>query len=290
MNDLHEWHCRDYRLSLNGRMLVMGIVNVTPDSFSDGGRYHAVDQAIAHAMNLVEEGADILDLGGESTRPGATPVSVQDEIERVVPVVRELVRRTKTPLSIDTTKAEVARRCLDEGAAIINDISGMTWDAEMPKLAGDTGAGIVLMHIQGTPQTMQNAPSYDHVVAEVVQFHKLRLQALDELGITAARIAIDPGIGFGKTPQHNLELLAHLGELRALGCPICLGVSRKGFIGTITKRTIRDRLPGSLAVASYAATLGVAQIVRVHDVGATADAVAMIDALRTASREGRSTI
>jgi dihydropteroate synthase len=277
------WQLRDRMFSFDERpALVMGIVNVTPDSFSDGGRYADAGAAVVHALDLVQQGADLLDIGGESTRPGAAPVPVEEELTRVVPVVRELATRTQVPLSVDTNKAEVARQALVAGAHIINDVTALRGDPEMPGVVCDFGAGVVLMHMQGTPRTMQFNPSYGDVVAEVAAFLEARLQAVLDLGIPADRVAVDPGIGFGKTAEHNCRLLARLGELRRMGRPVCLGVSRKGFLGRRLRRDVGDRLAGSLAVACHALAHGTAQILRVHDVAATRDAVEVFRALREA--------
>jgi dihydropteroate synthase len=256
----------------------MGIVNVTPDSFSDGGRYSGTEAAVAHGLDLVAQGADLLDIGGESTRPGSQPVSLEEELDRVVPVVRELARQVSVPLSVDTTKPEVARQALDAGAHSINDVTAVR-DPDMAAVLRDSDAGVILMHMQGTPATMQLAPTYADVVGEVYAFLEARLQELEKLGIASGRLAVDPGIGFGKTAEHNLELLANLGRFGALGRPVCLGVSRKGFLGKLLGRDLPDRLPGSLAAVCHALGQRAAQIVRVHDVAATRDAVELYQAV-----------
>lgn len=278
------WHCRGHRFTIGTRPLVMGIVNVTPDSFSDGGRFFDPAAAIDHALALAADGADILDIGGESTRPGAPAVSEPDELARVLPVVEGLAKRTAVALSVDTTKAAVAQHCLDAGAAIVNDVSGLTADAAMPALVAAAGAGVVVMHMQGTPQTMQRNPTYGDVVAEVVGYLETRLHALAAVGIPPEAVCLDPGIGFGKTLDHNLELLAHLDAVARLGRPVCLGVSRKGFIGTLCGREAADRGAGSLAVACVASARGSAHVLRVHDVAATRDAVVMLDAIDRSRR------
>jgi dihydropteroate synthase len=275
----HVWRCRDRLLRTDERALVMGIVNVTPDSFSDGGRFVAHDAAVAHGLQLVEQGADILDIGGESSRPGAQPVSLEEELNRVVPVVRELAARTTTPISVDTTKAEVARQALDVGAHIINDITALQGDAEMIEVVLSSGAGVVLMHMQGSPATMQLNPTYTDVVAEVAEFLQTRLQALADVGIAGERAAVDPGIGFGKKTEHNLRLLARLAELQRLGRPVCLGVSRKGVFGKLLARPVEQRLAGSLAAVCHALSRKAAQIVRVHDVAETRDVVLLFQTL-----------
>jgi dihydropteroate synthase len=273
------WQCGGRRLEFGRRPLVMGIVNVTPDSFSDGGRFADHEIAIEHGLKLVAEGADLLDIGGESTRPGSRPVPVEEEVRRVVPVVAGLARQTSAAVAVDTMKAEVARRSLDAGAAIINDVTGLRGDPEMPGVVAKSNTGVIVMHMQGTPATMQANPQYGDVVAEVAAFFDERLQALAAAGITRDRVCFDPGIGFGKNLDHNLDLLANLDALAKLGRPICLGVSRKGFIGAICGRPVGERLAGSLAVACIAAARGTAQILRVHDVAATRDAVRLLEAI-----------
>jgi dihydropteroate synthase len=275
----HHWQLPDRALVIHRRPLVMGIVNVTPDSFSDGGLYTSTHAAMAHGLELILQGADLLDIGGESTRPGAEPVPLERELERVVPVIEALARRTSVPLSVDTSKAEVARRCLECGASIVNDVTALTGDADMAAVARAARAGILLMHMQGTPATMQQAPHYDDVVADVARFFQDRLGALSADGIEPACVVLDPGIGFGKTLEHNLALLARLEEFQPLGRPLCLGVSRKGFIGRLLDRGVEQRLAGSLAAVCYAMGRGAVQVVRVHDVGATRDAVTLFAAI-----------
>jgi dihydropteroate synthase len=274
------WQLRDRTLDTAPRALVMGIVNVTPDSFSDGGLFLDPGRAVAHGLQLVRDGADLLDIGGESSRPGATPVPADEELARVLPVVEGLVKQTDVPLSIDTTKAVVADRVLAAGAHVINDITALQGDADMAAVVRRHGAGVVLMHMRGTPQTMQDNPTYTDVVAEVMAFLQARLQAAEDQGIARARVALDPGIGFGKTLEHTLRLLACLHEFGRLGRPVCLGVSRKGFLGQITGRPRSERLAGSLAVACHALAARSARILRVHDVAATRDAVRIFEALR----------
>ncbi|HZV04907.1 MAG TPA: dihydropteroate synthase [Gemmataceae bacterium] len=278
------WQLRDRTLTPGAPPLVMGIVNVTPDSFSDGGRFLVADAAVAHALRLVEQGADLLDIGGESTRPGSQPVPLEEELSRVIPVVRRLAELTTTPLSVDTNKAEVARQALEAGAHIINDITALQGDPAMPEVVRSYRAGVILMHMQGTPATMQIDPRYDDVVAEVDGFLEARLQACIDLGIAASQVVLDPGIGFGKRTRHNLRLLADLEELQRLGRPVCLGVSRKGFLGKLLERPLEQRLASSLAAACYALVRGSAQILRVHDVAETHDAVVLWNALRANGR------
>lgn len=250
----------------------MGIVNVTPDSFSDGGQFSSVSSAVEHALRLAEEGADILDIGGESTRPGATPVSAEDELCRVVPIVRELARQTRIPISIDTSKAEVARQCLAVGATIVNDISGLTFDANMPRVCAESDCGVIVMHIQGTPQTMQADPRYDNVVADVCRHFARRLEELEAAGIARERIVIDPGIGFGKTAEHNLELLSHIATFHSLGRPVLIGHSRKRFLKKLLGRDVEERNAGTIGVSIALAAQGT-DILRIHDVRTTRDAL-----------------
>jgi dihydropteroate synthase len=254
----------------------MGIVNVTPDSFSDGGRFFEHEAAIAHGRQLLAEGADLLDVGGESTRPGAEPVSAEEELRRVGPVVAALAR--EAPVSIDTSKAEVARAALDAGASIVNDVTALRADPEMADLCAERDCGVVLMHMLGTPRTMQKDPRYDDVVDDIKRFLAERIEYALGRGIAEERIWIDPGIGFGKTVEHNLELLRRLSELRELGRPILIGVSRKSFIGAITGREVHERQGGTIA-ANVLAYLNGAEILRVHDVGPLRDALALAGAL-----------
>jgi dihydropteroate synthase len=279
MSDTFLWRVRDRALTPGKPALVMGIVNVTPDSFSDGGQFLGHDAAVEHALRLAAEGADLLDIGGESSRPGATPVSAVEELGRVVPVIRTLAERTDVPISVDTYKAAVARAALEAGACIINDITGLAGDPEMPGVARTFAAGVIVMHMQGTPQTMQANPSYANVVHEVGEFFEARLQALAEAGIAVDQVVLDPGIGFGKTAAHNLELIARLESFRCFGRPVCLGVSRKGFFGKTLGRPTQDRLAASLAAACYCLARDSAQMLRVHDVAATRDAVRLFQAL-----------
>jgi len=261
------------RYELGRTPLLMGIVNVTPDSFSDGGSFHAADAAVRHALQLAEDGADLLDIGGESTRPGAQPVPLAEELSRVVPVIERLARETPLPLSVDTTKAEVARQALQAGARIVNDVSGLLFDPEMPAVCREHDAGVVCMHMQGTPQTMQNDPHYDDVVAEISAYFAARLKALEEAGIDRERVVLDPGIGFGKTAAHNLEILSHVGTFRALGRPVLIGHSRKRFLQKVLGRPVEERLFGTLGV-SLALAAQSTDILRVHDVRGTRDALA----------------
>lgn len=250
----------------------MGIVNTTPDSFSDGGQFLDPSEAVDRALRLQAEGAGILDVGGESTRPGATPVPENEEVRRVLPVIEQIVARSHLPVSVDTTKAEVARLALAAGAEIVNDISGLTFDPRMIEVCAEAQAGILCMHIQGTPATMQQAPTYTHVVTEVAAFLQNRLDELRQAGIPPERVALDPGIGFGKTATHNLELLQSISTLRELGRPLCIGHSRKRFLQKLLAREVDERLFGTVGV-SVAAALQGAELIRVHDVAASRDAI-----------------
>lgn len=255
----------------------MGVLNVTPDSFSDGGTFFSTDAAIEHGIALFEEGADMVDVGGESSRPGADPVSVADELERVIPVVRGLVA-AEIQVSIDTMKPEVARAAVDAGAQVINDVNGLRADG-MTEVAVSTGATICIMHMLGEPRTMQSDPKYGDVVEDVLTWLLSRAEAAIEAGIPKHKIWIDPGIGFGKTVDHNLSLLKATGEFASSGYPVMIGASRKSFIGKVTEEDDpANRLPGSLAAALYAAQKG-ARIIRVHDVAATVQALAVQSAI-----------
>jgi dihydropteroate synthase len=268
------------------RTFLMGVVNVTPDSFSDGGRHLERDAAVQHALSLAQAGADVLDLGGESTRPGSAEVPVQVELDRVLPVLEAVRARSDVPVSIDTRKAAVAREALRLGAVLVNDVSGLGHDPALATAVAEAGAALALMHIQGTPETMQVDPRYDDVVAEVIDFLSGRIDRAVVAGVARDRIWVDPGIGFGKTTGHNLFLLRHLGELRVLGAPVLVGTSRKRFIGTLSGgRPPEQRLPGSLASIAAVATLQGADVVRVHDVAEAKEALAVADAIARA-REG----
>ena len=267
------------------RSLVMGVLNVTPDSFSDGGKFTDVDRAVEHARKMADAGADIIDIGGESTRPGSQPVSEEEELRRVVPLIERLPGLL---ISIDTTKAIVAEQALAAGARIVNDISALRFDGRMVEVVREHGAGVVLMHMQGAPTTMQQAPRYHNVVREVCEFLAERIAFAVDRGVKKTQIAVDPGIGFGKTVEHNIQLLAQLEQLSALGCPIVVGASRKSFIGKLLAplgadrdREPRERLPGSLAVAAWAVAQG-ANVLRVHDVAETVDVIRMVEVLKHA--------
>jgi dihydropteroate synthase len=260
------------------RPRIMGIVNVTPDSFSDGGRWLDAEAAVAHGLRLEAEGADILDIGGESTRPGAEPIGADEELRRVIPVIAALAKRARALISVDTRHAAVMRRAADAGAAIINDVAALGHDPDAVGVAAEAGLPVVLMHAQGDPRTMQLDPRYEDVVLDVYDWLAARVAACVAAGIPRERIVVDPGIGFGKTVDHNLALIAGLGTLHGLGCPILLGASRKGFIGRLAGGVpAGERLPGSLAAALVAAAQGV-QILRVHDVAATRQALTVWEA------------
>jgi dihydropteroate synthase len=272
------WKIRDRVLDLSARGAVMGIVNVTPDSFSDGGRFFDPGKAVAQGLKLLEEGAAMLDIGGESTRPGAQPVGEQEEMTRVLPVVRELRARTDAFLSVDTFKPAVARAALDAGADIINDVTGFR-DPAMIEVAAQSDAGLVMMHMKGVPQTMQRSPQYENVVAEVRGFFTERLEALAAAGVEAERVVLDPGFGFGKALEHNLALMRALRELSVAGRPVLVGVSRKSMIAKVLgSEAMEDRHWPTVALTAHARDHGAA-IVRVHEVRANAEAMWMMDAI-----------
>lgn len=259
--------------------VVMGIVNVTPDSFSDGGKFLDTSAAVAHALELVAEGAEILDIGGESTRPGAVPVSAEEELRRVIPVIEKLAAQTRVALSIDTTKPVVARSAMAAGASIVNDVGAGRSGREMWQVVSEFRAGYVVMHAQGTPTTMQQSPAYKNVVHEVGEFFSERIVALSNgTGIAAEQVVLDPGIGFGKTLEHNLQLLAGLRSFTKWQRPLLLGVSRKSFIEKLTGAKLNERLPASLACAILAVESGV-NLIRAHDVAETVQAVRMAEAI-----------
>lgn len=268
-------NCGKFKLSL-ARPLIMGVINVTPDSFSDGGRFFSTAAAVAHARQLIAEGADLLDVGGESTRPGAAPVTLDEERRRVLPVL-EALAGAGVPLSVDTQKPELMREAVAAGAAMINDINGFESPGALDVIAA-TGCAIGIMHKQGNPQTMQQAPQYADVVTEVRDYLRQRIAAAERAGIARDRIVVDPGFGFGKTLDHNLELLRRLDVIAALAVPVLAGLSRKSMIGKLTGHAAGDRLAGSIAAALRAVQRGAA-IVRVHDVAATRDALAVWNAI-----------
>ncbi|HLP97870.1 MAG TPA: dihydropteroate synthase [Sideroxyarcus sp.] len=274
------FYCGKFQFDLS-RPLVMGIVNVTPDSFSDGGRHASTTAAIDHAHRLIEEGADILDIGGESTRPGAATVSEQQELERILPVLEGL-RGIAVPVSIDTYKPQVMRAALAAGASLVNDVNALQAPGALEAVAG-SDAAVCLMHKQGEPQTMQQQPRYEDAIAEVCAFLSGRIAAAEAAGIKRERIVIDPGFGFGKTLAHNLELLRGLASFRPLGVPVLAGMSRKSMLGAITGREVGDRMAASVAAAMLAVQRGAA-IVRVHDVRETVDALKILDAVNGSGR------
>lgn len=260
-----EWRLRTRTLEFPPLPLWMGIVNVTPDSFSDGGRYFESGPAIEQAFALVEGGADILDIGGESTRPYSDEVEAEEELRRVLPVIEHLAREVSIPISIDTRKALVARAAIDAGAEIVNDISGLEGDPEMLPLVVATGVGMCAMHMQGTPQTMQDNPQYDDIVAEIHHYLEARRDALVAAGVDLSRVCLDPGVGFGKTHEHNLTLMGACGRFHDLGCPLLVGHSRKGFLSKIVGDAESDRSAATIGAAVSLARQGV-QVIRVHDV------------------------
>ncbi len=276
------WRCRGRELVCGERTLVMGIVNVTPDSFSDGGRFLEPGAAVAHARRLVEDGADLVDIGGESTRPGSDPVSVEVELARVLPVIEALAGELPVPISVDTRKAAVAAAALEAGATVVNDVTAGR-DPEMFRVVRDAGAGMVLMHMKGEPKTMQEAPHYDDVLAEVGDFLRERVEAAVAAGIEPERLAVDPGIGFGKDLGHNLALLRHLDALLELGRPVVVGPSRKRFIGTLLALPEEERLEGTAGAVAWLAARG-AHVVRVHDVREMVRVVRVVDAIARAGR------
>lgn len=255
----------------------MGIVNVTPDSFSDGGRYLSTEAAIDHALQLAAAGADLLDIGGESTRPYSQSVSAEDQLRRVLPVVAAICRQTSLPVSIDTSLAQVARAAIEAGAEIINDVTGLAGDPAMPRLAVESGVGVVAMHMQGTPQTMQDNPTYTNVVEEIHDYLRQRRDALQAAGLELERICLDPGIGFGKTHAHNLTLLANCHQFHELGCPLLVGHSRKGFVGHVLGNRDADRDAGTLGVTIALANQQV-QVLRLHEIRATREALVLYEA------------
>lgn len=270
--------------------LVMGILNTTPDSFSDGGQFYqqdglSLDLAIRRAEQMLNEGASIIDIGGESTRPGAKPVSEQQELDRVIPVVEAVVRRLDAVVSVDTSTPSVMRESAAVGAGMINDVRALLREGALTAAAA-TRLPVCLMHMQGEPGNMQERPSYDDVVLNVIDFLKSRIAACHSVGIPEAHILLDPGFGFGKTLEHNLTLLSRLAELKTMGYPLLVGLSRKSLLGTLLKREVAERLPGSLALALIAAQRGAA-IVRVHDVAATVDALKVLAAVRSSEKKSK---
>ncbi len=269
-------------LLAGGKVLVMGVLNVTEDSFYENDRYPEVDEAAARGFQMLEEGADIIDIGGESTRPGSRPVDEELETKRVLPVIRKLREGGAKNISVDTTRSSVARKGLEEGANIVNDISGMNFEPEIRKICARTGASVVLMHTRGRPETMQERTEYEDLIGEICTSLEDSMDQAVRDGISFEKICLDPGIGFGKSPEQNVEVIARLGEIRSLGRPILAGASRKSFIGHLSGAPVEDRLPGSLAAAA-AAVLHGANVVRVHDVAQTVQALAITREIREAA-------
>lgn len=282
MKSVFNIRCGRRILNLNKRPYIMGILNVTPDSFSDSGHYLNIDSAVECGKRMAEEGADIIDIGGESSRPGAEPVPLEAELDRVIPVIKRLSNKICIPISIDTYKAKVAKEALKAGASIINDISGLRFDPLMAKVAAEADCPVIIMHMKGTPRDMQKRPVYKDVVKEIAAFLKERISFAVKNGIKKNKIIIDPGIGFGKTVRHNLEIIKRLKEFRKLDVPILIGPSRKSFIGRILNATVDKRLEGTAAAVAISIANG-ADIVRVHDVKEMADVAKIADAIITAS-------
>ncbi len=271
-----EFHFGSTVFNLRGRTHLMGILNVTPDSFSDGGEYFSGDAAVSRGLRMIDEGADCIDIGGESTRPGADPVATEEEIRRVIPVIRELAKLTRVPLSIDTTKSEVAERALDAGAVIVNDISGLRADPALAEVAARYRATLVIMHSKGTPRTMQQDPSYDDVIGEISAYLQNAIILAERAGV--GQIIVDPGIGFGKDLRHNLEILRRLRELQSLDHPVLVGPSRKSFIGKLLDLPVAQRIEGTSAAVAIAIMNG-ANIIRVHDVREMKRVATVVDAV-----------
>ena len=280
-----EWN--NYTLKLGNKTRIMGILNITPDSFSDGGNFFSCDDALIHAEHLIAEGADIIDIGGESTRPFSRPVSSADEIERVVPVIEQLAKKIRIPISIDTTKADVARSALEAGASMINDISAMRSDPDMADVAAKYAVPVIMMHMQGTPQTMQIAPAYDDLIKDIKEFFKDLIDPVVAKGVLRTKIIIDPGIGFGKTLKHNLRIIKKLADFNTLDVPILIGPSRKAFLRTLLKDELKEKsehdafslIEAGTQAAVAAAALNGAHIVRVHDVAGTRKTLKIINAI-----------
>ncbi|MDP2959847.1 MAG: dihydropteroate synthase [candidate division Zixibacteria bacterium] len=269
---------RNRKLNLSSRPHLMGVLNVTPDSFSDGGRFYKLDEAIKQGVSLAEEGADIIDVGGESTRPGSEPVPIEEELKRVIPVIEELAKRTEVPISIDTYKSKVAKEALDSGAQMVNDISALRFDPEMKNVVAYYRIPVALMHIQGTPRNMQENPFYENVVEEIKDYLKESIKIAKDAGIEEEKILVDPGIGFGKTLEDNLKILRNLKEFTDLGRPLLIGVSRKSFIGKILDLPVEERLEGSLSALTVCIMSG-ANVLRVHDVKKSKRVARLVDAI-----------
>lgn len=273
-----EWS--RYSLDFSRKTYVMGILNVTPDSFSDGGRYFEKDTAVERALQMAEDGADIIDIGGESTRPGSDPIPFEEELRRTVPVIESLSKKTGLPISIDTYKADLAKRALDAGASMVNDISGLRFDPDMPKVVSEYGVPVALMHIRGTPKNMQTDPVYEALIPEIMDYLRISVRLAVKFGVREDRIIVDPGIGFGKTFDHNLEIIRNLGQFACLGYPVLIGPSRKAFIGKILGGAPpQERIEGTGAAIAISILNG-ANIVRVHDVKEMVKVVRVADAIK----------
>ena len=282
-----RWQLRTQTLEFGRLPALMGIINVTPDSFSDGGQFYELEVAVDHALQLAADGADILDVGGESTRPYSDSVAVEEELARVVPLVETLAKKTKVPISIDTSKAIVAKAALLAGAEIINDVTGLTGDPDMIEVARDTGAAVCAMHMQGTPQTMQDDPQYQDLIGDILTYLDQRRNVLSAAEIVESRICLDPGIGFGKTHQHNFTLMAHCYQFHKLGCPLLVGHSRKGFLSKLLAGKSEDRTDATIGSALTLALQGV-QVIRVHEVRGVRDALLAFEA--TGGLDGREIV
>ncbi len=271
-------HLKNRDIDLEEKVVVMGVLNLTPDSFYDGGRYTREAQALRRVEEMIGEGADIIDVGGESVRPGAEPINLDEELSRVIPVIEKIRRSFPITISIDTYKAEVARQAIEKGAEMVNDISGLRFDPDLRKIVAGYEVPLILMHIKGTPKNMQDNPRYHSLMEEIISYLRKSIKLAEESGVDPARIIVDPGIGFGKTTAHNLEILRRLEELKSLGKPILVGLSRKSFIGNVLGLPQEERLEGGLAATSMAVSGG-ARIVRTHDVKPTRRAVDMVQAI-----------
>ena len=280
-----ELRCRSGDLQLGERTLVMGVLNITPDSFSDGGLFLEPTQAIEHGLLMAEQGADIIDVGGESSRPGADAVPLDEELRRVIPVIAGLASRLEIPISVDTYKAQVAEQAIEAGAQIINDISGLGFDPRMPAVAARFDTPLIVMHIKGNPRTMQQAPHYDNVMGEIIAALREEIERAEQHGVDPHQVIVDPGIGFGKRVQDNLSILNRLDELAVLERPILIGTSRKSFIGAVLNQTVDQRAIGTLATVAVSVLKG-AHIVRVHDVPAIRQTAAMVDAIINPEGQG----
>ena len=278
IDNVPRYFVRGRDLLANGKKVVVGILNVTADSFSDGGKFADRESAVARGIEMTVQGADIVDVGGESTRPGSRPVSVQEELENVIPVIRDLVAENVKNISVDTTKSAVAEKAIQAGACIVNDISGMTFDGRMLPVAAQSDASVILMHTRGRSETMQDFLVYDDLMAEVFSYLEGTMKSALEAGIPSEKICLDPGIGFGKSLEQNLELISRIGEFRSLGTSVMVGASRKSFIGDLTGAGVEDRMPGSIG-AAVAASLRGADMVRVHDVAETVQAMAVVSGM-----------